>query len=281
MQSINKSDVDRMRRYPARRFCFAGDNNAASRRPKDMCGYQFGVIQWPFGKGVKALFPQTLSQSTLANGHPNAVWRRFRNREEREKAESWCDNCGSTVFLYDCLDLSMALGFNFVDKPGNYTELGQLEHDAKKTRCKTAINKIAEKMVKVIKQFGPLKNATAICAVPKHEGKDFHLPEKLAELVAMSLAKPDITPCFTFGADKPSLTDLNVNEKWDRLATCNFEAKTTEIPVKNEKIILIDDKYQSGITIHFVASKLLELGASEIYGLCAVKTWSDDDNMNK
>jgi predicted amidophosphoribosyltransferase len=175
----------------------------------------------------------------------------------------------------------MALGFNFESEPGNFTKFGRLERYAKRNRCPEAVKSIAEKMVKVIKQFEPLKNATAICAVPKHEGKDFHLPEKLAELVAMSLAKPDITPCFTFGADKPSLTGLNVNEKWDRLATCNFEAKTTEIPVKNEKIILIDDKYQSGITIHFVASKLLELGASEIYGLCAVKTWSDDDNMNK
>jgi len=281
MRSINKSDVDEMRQYPARRFCFAGDKNAALRRAKDVNGYQFGVIHWPFGKGIGALFPQKLFKSTLGKDHPKAVWRPFESEEERTAAEDWCDNCGSTVFLYDCLDLSMALGFNFESEPGNYTDFGKLEHDAKQNKCPKAANEIAQKMVTVINQFDPLRDAKAICAVPKHIGKDFHLPERLAKLVAKSVAKPDITPCFTFGADKPSLKNVDVDEKWDRLATCHFEAEPPEIPVEHDKIILIDDKYQSGFTMQFVASKLLEHGASEIYGLCAVKTWSDDDNVNK
>lgn len=43
-------------------------------------------------------------------------------------------------------------------------------------------------------------------------------------------------------------------------------------------VILIDDKYQSGTTINFVASILRGAGAGAIYGLCIVKTARDTDN---
>lgn len=48
--------------------------------------------------------------------------------------------------------------------------------------------------------------------------------------------------------------------------------------VIGKRVILFDDKYQSGMTLQFVASKLLEAGATDVYGLCAVKTWRDTDN---
>jgi len=43
-------------------------------------------------------------------------------------------------------------------------------------------------------------------------------------------------------------------------------------------VIVIDDKYQSGISIQFVASVLRAAGAGEIFGFCAVKTLRDTDN---
>ncbi|MBF0334071.1 MAG: nickel-dependent hydrogenase large subunit, partial [Alphaproteobacteria bacterium] len=44
-------------------------------------------------------------------------------------------------------------------------------------------------------------------------------------------------------------------------------------------VILIDDKYQSGVTLQYVASRLYQAGARRVYGLCAVKTMRDTDNV--
>jgi len=46
---------------------------------------------------------------------------------------------------------------------------------------------------------------------------------------------------------------------------------------KGRKVILLDDKYQSGTTAQFVASQLYDAGASEVQGLFCVKTWRDTD----
>jgi predicted amidophosphoribosyltransferase len=48
---------------------------------------------------------------------------------------------------------------------------------------------------------------------------------------------------------------------------------------KAPSVILIDDKYQSGMTIQFVASRLYDAGTAKVYGLCAVKTLRDMDNQ--
>ena len=70
------------------------------------------------------------------------------------------------------------------------------------------------------------------------------------------------------------------NEKWDALAGVEFLTQDNTATLQGKSIILVDDKYQSGITLQFVASRLLEKGASKVFGLCAVKTWRDDDNTS-
>ena len=50
--------------------------------------------------------------------------------------------------------------------------------------------------------------------------------------------------------------------------------------VKGRKILLIDDLYQSGITMNYVAMLLLEQGAKKVYGLACEKTCRNDDNIS-
>ena len=185
------------------------------------------------------------------------------------------------MFLYDCLDLSMALGLNYVVRDQHRTDLGKLEYDAKERKDDGAIDQITTRMVKHIKMFTPLLTATAICAVPKQEGKDFHLPEASADIVAKSLNKPNLTANFGFNRDKPSLKDLPLTEKWIGLEDAGFHSEVRGCQLEGEEILLIDDKYQSGTTMQFVASKLQALGATATYGLCVVKTLRNDDNWNK
>ena len=276
---ITKQTVEQMRCYPTRRFCFDGNNNAHKRRPKDLDGYTHGLIEFPFGRGIKNVFPQRLWPSKFRDNKPEAIWRSFRLPEERQEAEEWCNVCEQTVFLYDCLTLSCALSFNFAGKPGNYTAIGKLEHNAKHGQDSESIQEIINHLTKRIQFFDILKRADFICGVPKHKGKGFHLPEELARGVAASLHKTDITPHLEFDKSKPSLRGLPYHKKWDELENSGITFSSDTPNLKNSKIILIDDKYQSGVTIQFVASKLQEQGAKEVYGLCAVKTWRDDDNQ--
>ena len=57
----------------------------------------------------------------------------------------------------------------------------------------------------------------------------------------------------------------------------NFQ-KTSSADVTHKSVLLIDDVYQSGTTMQFVAMKLQEAGAGEVYGLCLTKTLGDYDN---
>ncbi len=44
-------------------------------------------------------------------------------------------------------------------------------------------------------------------------------------------------------------------------------------------ILLLDDLYQSGITMQYVAMKLQKAGAEKIFGLSIVKSLNDTDNQ--
>lgn len=68
---------------------------------------------------------------------------------------------------------------------------------------------------------------------------------------------------------------MALDEKWKALENASLKASEK---FKGKKVILLDDKYQSGTTAQFVASRLYEAGAAEVHGLFCVKTWRDTDN---
>ncbi|MBF0324669.1 MAG: hypothetical protein HQL42_06305 [Alphaproteobacteria bacterium] len=86
-----------------------------------------------------------------------------------------------------------------------------------------------------------------------------------------------MTDRFKFSRDKGALKDALLDQKWDalELAGLIFEPNLPE----GSSIVLIDDKYQSGVTMQFVASRLYLAGASEVFGLSMVKTLRDTDNQ--
>lgn len=283
---ITKEDVEKRASYKPKRICFGNDPYAKHRRPKTFIGheekYPHGVIQWPFKKGHLNCFPQKLLRSQTKDSAPEAVWRAFQSTAEGQSAEEWCDQCGDMVFLYDCLDASVALGYTFQREKDRRTrtEIGSLEHSAKHSQDIGSIDQIAARMADVVTRFQPYNHADLICGVPAQQGKEFHLPARLAEKIAGQIKRSDITADFSFSKDKPSLKDTAIEEKWDALANVEFLTQDNPTSLKGKSIILVDDKYQSGITLQYVASRLLKKGASKVFGLCAVKTWRDDDNTS-
>ena len=69
---------------------------------------------------------------------------------------------------------------------------------------------------------------------------------------------------------------LPLAEKWAALEAAGLKGERQV--VAGRRVILLDDKYQSGTTAQFAAAKLQEAGAQEVLGLACVKTWRDTDN---
>jgi hypothetical protein len=205
---------------------------------------------------------------------PYGPWCKVSGPENIELALQWKAKVGKFVFLRDMLELSVALDVNLAEE-GVYTKLGQAEHDAKTDRDKLAVEKLETGLLRAIKRLTPLQDVDGVCAVPPSPGKSWDLPTELAKRIAESCGKLDLSGAVSFSRAKQSVKSLALADKWAALEVADLRVTSD---VKGNKILLIDDKYQSGTTCQFVASKLYEAGASTVYGLYCVKTWRDTDN---
>lgn len=187
------------------------------------------------------------------------------------------DAQGSTVFMRDCLELSCALDFNMTSSTGSYTQIGQMEHDCKSVELRRSISELIAHLRAFIDGTFGYNSARHVCAVPPRLGKGYDLPATLVQELARERTLFDLTPRFAWSAAKGSIKDTPVDEKWAQLEAAGLAFRGN---LAGEPVILIDDKYQSGTTLHFVASKLRAAGAGPIFGLCLVKTLRDSDNTS-
>jgi predicted amidophosphoribosyltransferase len=114
-----------------------------------------------------------------------------------------------------------------------------------------------------------------ICAVPPSPDKEWDLPTEIVRLVSEKTDKPNISALVQFGAPKKSIKVTSLAQKWATLEAAELSVNTN---LTGSRVILIDDKYQSGTTAQFVASRLYGADADEVNGLFCVKTWRDTDN---
>jgi predicted amidophosphoribosyltransferase len=173
------------------------------------------------------------------------------------------------------LDCSVALDYNFAER-GRYTELGLAEYNAKNAQHKASIEMLTKACIRAISEIRFYRESDVICAVPPSPEKEWDLPMEIARLVSAKTGKPDISASVQFRAVKKSIKATSLEEKW---ATLSDGLLSVDELVKGKKVVLIDDKYQSGTTAQFVASKLYDAGAEEVNGLFCIKTWRDTDNQ--
>ena len=206
------------------------------------------------------------------------AWRSIKTEAEFVAIQAWVQLQGTRVFLRDCLDLSVSLDQNFVDnQSGTHTVLGGLEARAKSRHDQDAIGALVDRYCEAIGDLPGYRDARHIAAVPSRPGKSYDLPTELAAQIAGRLNLVDLTPTFAFSGVKAATKTLDVDQKWKswEKSGLRFDGALENTP----PVILIDDKYQSGMSIQFVASRLYVAGAGEVFGLCAVKTLRDSDNV--
>jgi len=227
------------------------------------------------------VFQKETGLKLFYNSRFDNYWRGKLTTEELKLIKDWIRNRGRFIFLRDCLFCSIALAVNMdIEVAGRkkYTRIGLWEHRAKEERDEQAIANLAAETIHAIQELPFYKDADYICAVPPAPHKAYDLPSCVAAEVSKQIGKTDITPYFKFGGEKKSVKSEPLATKWDIWdnAELSFTGNLT-----GKTVILIDDKYQAGITLQYVSMKLQEAGASEVYGLCFVKTWGDEDNQGR
>jgi hypothetical protein len=206
----------------------------------------------------------------------DTYWKSIRDDEELATVKEWISEMGPMVFLRDTLALSIALSENQVPDGGR-TDIGELEYLAKYKRDEEAIDGLTDLIVETVRRLPYYKDVTAVTAVPPRPEKDFDLPKTLARRVAKALGKKNLTSSFSWNGRKRSLKAVSIEEKWDALS--NADLKLDADLADSPRVLLLDDLYQSGTTMQFVAMHLQQAGAKEIYGLSIVKSRNDSDNV--
>lgn len=271
MEEITREAVYKKHCLKPRRRCFA-DHSGIQQHNKS-----FSV---KFSDTIGILFLAETGLPLFQSSQYNNYFR-MNTDEELHQIQQWEEKQGDRVFLRDCLSASIALGTNLIDNmSAEYTQIGLLEHRGKKCQDQEAIVQLSEITAKTINDLPFYKDADLICSVPPGPGKEFDLPSRVTSLVSSIVGKNDVTDGFVYEGVKSSVKTSTFDEKWDvwEKAQVSFK-KSAELNVNDQSVILIDDKYQSGITIQYIAMKLQQAGANKVYGLSFVKTLSDTDNV--
>ncbi len=276
MSSISKDRFVEIKNYDPGRRCFAdfsGIHAQATGNP---------YFKAPFTESIKPIFEASTEIRLRLDKDGSHCYCYLNTDEDRSVAQEWIDSQGPRVFLRDCLTCSIALGVNMTNvETGERTDLGELEYQAKTHTCEKSTQALADRMAAAIESLPLYKDTGLIAAVPARPGKTTaDLPTELAKRIAEAKGLTDLTPHFQYGGVREQLKTLPLSERWDawegaQLSICD-EGKDL---LDGNPVILIDDKYQSGVSANFVGMILQQAGASEILGLYAVKTMRDTDNQ--
>jgi len=94
--------------------------------------------------------------------------------------------------------------------------------------------------------------------------------------LAKHTGKADLSGVVTKSTVTRELKNLPLEQKVEALVG-SVSVDTTKVADKT--IVVVDDLYQSGLTINYIAEELRQAGAKEVFGLAAVKTMRCDDNL--
>lgn len=204
-----------------------------------------------------------------------------------EAVQDWLKTIEGYVALRDCLAISFAIDYDRVGgNPDNErTHIGNLRARAKtygKPATKdtyAAADGLIESCLQTLSNLTCYDSTTCIVAIPPSDPeKSFDLPQYLAAGISKGLGKPDKTEAVQTITDRTASKDILLE---DKLSTVRGTIKVDNDAIQDEIVLLIDDLYQSGVTMNYVAMLLLEAGAKKVFGLSCEKTCSNDDNVSR
>lgn len=269
---ITKENVFEYHEKTPKRFCFLTTHPNAVKRITD--SDNVGTLNMPFEESIAKIFRNQTGINYYQTRY-GGFWAPMTSEEEYEKALEFKDKYSGTVFLRDTLDCSIALAVN-IDNDDDRTEIGNLEYEAKFNNCKDSTDELISISSKFIQETVLYEKVKYICGIPASKPGKKNLPMKIAEGIANELRLTCLNDQLHWAKDKDGLKNLEFDEKWPLLEETGLKVGAE---MKDKTIILVDDLYQSGQTMQFVAMKMKEAGAKRILGLAMVKSRNDNDNQ--
>ena len=253
------------------RICYADTHKGALKPYRGKYAFKFSL---PFYKGAAVVFEADTGIQLYPDRANNIGCWTGLHAEQQKLVADWMAAQGTRVYMRDLLNVSLCLGGN-MDEDFKHTELGELERRAKYDRDPLAIEELGNRVVRTLTSSSVFKRLKVVSVIPPRQGKEFDLPTEIATYVGRTVGIPFV-PCGSWTKEKGQPKQATADQKWDLLEDAGF--RPNEAISEKEKILLIDDLYQSGATLNFVASKLMNELNADVTGLCIVKSRRDTDN---
>ena len=206
--------------------------------------------------------------------------------EPPAEAVEWVEKVGHPVAMKDFLAISFALDY---DREGGnpqkpQTEIGALRAQAKPyggsvatAQTKQAADKLVEHCVTFLNGMECYAKADCIVAMPPSDPtKAYNLPRYLAKQISEEWGREDLSK-YVLGKPRNSIKEVPLANKLDTLLGT---IEVADEVFKGRKVVLLDDLYQSGVSMNYCGYLLLQAGAKKIFGLACEKTCRNDDNVS-
>lgn len=229
------------------------------------------MITVPFGDSIGLLLKEQTG-IVLRKSSKGKYYKKL-TLEEYEKAKSFVGSYSNVVFLRDLLDASVALSLNFESDGETHTYIGQLEKSAKYDNDENAVEELAAVVDEFIGNNPLYANADYLCAVPPTKADEKNLPVKIIEKLK-NFKGNNVSDSIVWTSKTESLKNAEGADKLEILKHSGLEI-AEGVDFEGKDIVVLDDLYMSGITLQYVAMKLKDAGAGNVYGLCLVKSFGN------
>ena len=210
------------------------------------------------------------------------------NEGPPQEALNWIRTVGRHVAMRDMLALSFALDY---EREGGNPSQPQTEIGALRSRAKpyggqrvtastaAAADQLAQRCLAFLQEMTCYKSADCVVAMPpSNPTRQYNLPHHLAAKIATSTGLEDLTSHVRTIKARDSIKAVPAASKLDALLG-TIEVDPDIFP--GRQVLLVDDLYQSGISMNYCALLLRNAGASKIFGLACEKTCRNDDNLGR
>ncbi|MDA0245128.1 MAG: phosphoribosyltransferase family protein [Chloroflexi bacterium] len=273
---ISKELVRQIQGMRPSRICFSTTHTTALKQYIDQ--KWLGSFSIPFTESIGEIFHKETGYALQKGNRENNFWISIQTEEVYAKIEQFVEKYGTRVFLRDTLDLSLALSEYLIGQDVR-TKIGEWEYQAKYCGNLEAVDCLFKECITVIESTPCYSDGDClICAVPASDPQipSMNLPVTIANRISEKLSRQNMCEDIFWATTKEQVKDLSIEQKWDALESADLIVKCD---LSGKKILLIDDMYQSGTTMQYVAMKLQEKGAESIYGLSLVKSRSNKGNL--
>lgn len=282
---ITVANINEMLTWKPRRMKLEDEWRNALHEPTGT--YQDWSLVLPFCEILKNAFESMCSVRSigLRVSQSGRCYTFFPDKTDLDTVREFLSKVGSYIVLRDCLALSFALDYDRIKgNPNNpQTVIGKLRSRAKPYQRDTsgdtydAANEMVSHCMDFIREMTCYQDITCVVAVPPSDPqKPFNLPRYLASEIGKALKISDRSPGVQTVKARESLRGTDIKKK---LSTIEGTISVDPTALRNQVVLLIDDLYQSGVSMNYTAMLLLKAGAKRIYGLACEKTCTNDDNI--